>query len=151
MIKVVVSYDNKFLLEQVVKDLEISCKIDIVGIANDGEEELKCITKFFPDVVITDIDMPKKTGIEVMEAVKDFGNKPEFIVITGEINTEIMKKFNNLPIKSIYHKPIDMQKIIEEIEALTVTVETNTVNENKNLLAENKSFLHKIKDFLNRK
>lgn len=152
MIKVVVADDNKFLLEQIVKSLEKSCEIDIVGIANDGEEELEYITKFFPDVVITDIEMPKKTGIEVIEVVKDFEKIPEFIVITGETNSEIMKKFSVLPIKSIYHKPIDMQQLIKEIELLKDTIEINKINANKNTLPEKKTFLQSIKDFFkNRK
>ena len=92
MLKLVVADDNKFLLEHIVNELKKSNKIEIVGIANDGDEELKYIMQFVPDVVITDIEMPKKTGIEVIEIVKEFEKIPEFIVITGGVSMDIMKK-----------------------------------------------------------
>ena len=77
MIRIVVADDNEVLLEHIVKGLKESDKLEVVGIANDGEKELKHIMQFAPDVVITDIEMPKKTGIEVIEIVKDFEKIPE--------------------------------------------------------------------------
>ncbi len=119
MLKIVVADDNKFLLEHIVNELKKSNKIEIVGIANDGDEELKYIMQFVPDVVITDIEMPKKTGIEVIEIVKEFEKIPEFIVITGGVSMDIMKKLYSLPVKNIYNKPVDTDKLVNEIESIT--------------------------------
>lgn len=118
MIRVVVADDNKILLEQIVKGLKQSDKIEIVGIANNGIEELEYIKKFSPDVVITDIEMPEMSGIEVIETVKDFEKMPEFIVVTGGANGNIMSKLYTLPIKKIMYKPIDIEKLIYDIETI---------------------------------
>ena len=41
MIRIVVADDNEVLLEHIVKGLKESDKLEVVGIANDGEKELK--------------------------------------------------------------------------------------------------------------
>ena len=83
---------ERTILQDFVKGLKQSQEIEIVGIAKNGQEELDYIKQFCPDVVITDIEMPKMTGVEVIEIAKDFENPPEFIVITGGASSEIMKK-----------------------------------------------------------
>ena len=146
MIKVVVADDNKILLEQIVNAIKKSNKLDIVGIANNGEEELEYIKCFFPDVVITDIEMPKKTGVEVIEIVQNFEKVPEFIVITGGASGDIMKKLYSLSIRNILYKPVDMTKLIEELESIGKIEKEQEIIENKQ--TEEKTFFQKIKKLL---
>lgn len=111
MIKIVVADDNEVLLEQIVKGLKQSEEIEIVGVAKNGQEELEYIKQFCPDIVITDIEMPKKTGVEVIEIAKDFEKPPDFIVKTGGVSSEIMKKLYSLPVRNIFNKPLEIQRI----------------------------------------
>ena len=145
MIRIVVEDDNKVLLEHIVKALKNSDNIEVVGIANDGEEELNYIMQFNPDVVITDIEMPKKTGVEVIEIVKEFEKVPEFIVITGGASVDIMKKLYSLPVKNIYNKPVDMEKLVNEIESITEIGSREELINSK--LAEENNFFKKIVSF----
>ncbi|MCI9247136.1 MAG: response regulator [Clostridia bacterium] len=145
MIRIVVADDNEVLLEHIVKGLKESDKLEVVGIANDGEKELKHIMQFAPDVVITDIEMPKKTGIEVIEIVKDFEKIPEFIVITGGASIDIMKKLYSLPVKNIYNKPVDIEKLVNEIESITEIESREETIESK--LTEESNVLKKIVNF----
>lgn len=147
MIKIVIADDNEILLEQIVKGLKQSQEIEIVGIAKNGQEELDYIKQFCPDVVITDIEMPKMTGVEVIEIAKDFENPPEFIVITGGASSEIMKKLYSLPIRNIFNKPLEIQRIIDEIEKIKVV---EMPKERVKTLAEEKSLFRKIKQFFNK-
>ena len=141
MIKIVIADDNEILLEQIVKGLKQNQEIEIVGIAKNGQEELDYIKQFCPDVVITDIEMPKMTGVEVIEIAKDFENPPEFIVITGGASSEIMKKLYSLPIRNIFSKPLEIQRIIDEIEKTKVV---EIPKERVKTLAEEKSLFRKI-------
>lgn len=147
MIKVVVADDNEILLKQIVKALKQSNEIDIVGVAKNGEEELEYIKQLYPDVVVTDIEMPKMTGVEVIEIVKNFENAPEFIVITGGASSEIMKRLYELPIRNIYNKPIDMQKLVSEIERCKIEEQQSP---KINLHTEEKSLFKRFKNFLNK-
>lgn len=147
MIKIVIADDNEILLEQIVKGLKQNQEIEIVGIAKNGQEELDYIKQFCPDVVITDIEMPKMTGVEVIEIAKVFENPPEFIVITGGASSEIMKKLYSLPIRNIFSKPLEIQRIIDEIEKTKVV---EIPKERVKTLAEEKSLFRKIKQFFNK-
>lgn len=147
MIKIIVADDNEILLEQIVKGLKQSQKIEIVGVAKNGQEELDYIKQFCPDIVITDIEMPKMTGVEVIDIAKDFENPPEFIVITGGASSEIMNKLYSLPIRNIFNKPLDIQRLIDEIEDARVV---EMPNEKIKPLTEEKSLFRKIKQFFNK-
>ncbi len=62
-----------------------------VATAEDGEAGLQTCETFRPQIVITDIRMPKIDGIEVLEAVKDRFGDTEVIVVTafGEMDVAI--------------------------------------------------------------
>ena len=147
MIKIVVADDNEILLEQIVKGLKQSEEIEIVGVAKNGQEELEYIKQFCPDIVITDIEMPKMTGVEVIEIAKDFENPPEFIVITGGASSETMKELYSLPVKNIFNKPLEIQRIINEIENTKVI---EIPKERLKTPAKEKSLFSKIKQFFNK-
>lgn len=132
MKRVVVADDNKFILEQIIKDLKQCDKIEIVGTANNGKEELEIIRKMKPDVVITDIEMPYMTGIDVIETMQAEEYVPEFIVITGGTSTEIMKKMFNLPIKMLLNKPINSQRLIDEILD-DIEIKNDNLNKNEKI------------------
>lgn len=58
--------------------------IEIVGIAHNGAQAEELIGSLQPDIVITDIKMPVKTGLEVADAVrKKQGRLPLFIILTS--------------------------------------------------------------------
>lgn len=115
MKKVLIVDDNTVLLEQIVSFLKLFNEIEIVGTANNGESELDFIKKFSPDVVVTDVEMPQMTGIEVVEKVSAFEKVPEFIVVTGYIDSKLIEKINILPIKRVFRKPLNMEKLKNEI------------------------------------
>lgn len=59
-------------------------QIEIVGIAHNGAQAEEMIESLQPDIVITDIKMPVKTGLQVAEAVrKRDGRTPKFIILTS--------------------------------------------------------------------
>jgi DNA-binding NtrC family response regulator len=81
--------------------------------AEDGEMALQMISNIPYDVVLMDIKMPKKDGLEVLQAIKDKGiDAPPIIIISGHGNldtaVEAVKKgaFDYLP------KPPDLNKML---------------------------------------
>lgn len=58
--------------------------IEIVGVAHNGAQAEEMIDALRPDIVITDIKMPVKTGLQVAESVrKKYGRAPQFIILTS--------------------------------------------------------------------
>lgn len=115
MKRVLIADDDKVLLEQMNKFLKLVDEIEIVGAVSRGNDELDIIKKFSPDIVITDIEMPELTGIEIIEIVSTFEKVPDFIVVTGCVDAQLIKKMSMLPIKRVFTKPVDIEKLKNEI------------------------------------
>ena len=105
---------NDILKEQLEwSEYEVAC-------AFDGSQGLDLYKSFKPDVVLTDIIMPNKDGIEVILAlVNDDDCDCKIIVMSGGgriAGIEYLKLTENLGIKNILEKPFsftDLQKALE--------------------------------------
>lgn len=70
MIRLAIAEDHQSLIDGIKLLLEYEDDIEIVGTANDGEALLKLVRLKQPNVVITDIRMPKVDGISATKAIK---------------------------------------------------------------------------------
>jgi two-component system, chemotaxis family, chemotaxis protein CheY len=67
-IKLVIVDDAPFIRE-VLRHIFASTEIEIVGEAQDGEEAIEIVKREHPHVVLMDIVMPKKSGIEATQEI----------------------------------------------------------------------------------
>jgi two-component system response regulator DesR len=65
VIRVVVAEDQAMVLGALAALLDIESDLEVVGRARDGREALEVVEARSPDVLLTDIEMPEMTGLEV--------------------------------------------------------------------------------------
>ena len=82
MIRVVIAEDQGMVLGALAALLEIEGDFDVVGRAQDGEEALVMCREQKPDVLLTDIEMPRRTGLELASAVKQEKLPTRVIILT---------------------------------------------------------------------
>jgi two-component system response regulator DesR len=82
MIRVVIAEDQKMVLGALAALLEIDGDIEVVGRAEDGEEALAICRNARPDVLLTDIEMPNMTGLELAAAIKRDALPTRVIILT---------------------------------------------------------------------
>ena len=82
MIRVVIAEDQAMVLGALAALLEIEGDIDVVGRANDGDAALALCNEKKPDVLLTDIEMPKMTGLELAAAVRRAQLPTRVIILT---------------------------------------------------------------------
>ena len=70
MIRVVIAEDQAMVLGALAALLEIEGDIEVVGRAQNGEEALAICQREKPDVLLTDVEMPRMTGLELAAAVR---------------------------------------------------------------------------------
>lgn len=93
--------------------------MDIVGEAADGEETLRLIESLKPDVVILDIKMPKKDGIEVLAEMRDKGMKAKVIILSSFDDFPHVKEALKLGASDYFHKPsMNVQEIVSVLQKL---------------------------------
>src|ERR1700761_2126079 len=81
-IRVVIAEDQTMVLGALAALLEMEDDIEVVARARDGEEALRTVRQVRPEVFITDIEMPKLTGLEVAAELKQRGIPVRVIVLT---------------------------------------------------------------------
>lgn len=96
--KVIIADDMEILAEKNKRILETFEELEIICIANNGQEEYDMIIEKEPDLVITDNQMPEKNGIDIIELITNssISKKPEFILVTSDTDAEFIKKAYDL-------------------------------------------------------
>jgi two-component system response regulator DesR len=70
MIRIVLAEDQTLLLGALASLLDLEADLEVVGRAVDGDEARSMIEQEQPDLVLTDIEMPGTTGLELAEWVR---------------------------------------------------------------------------------
>jgi two-component system response regulator DesR len=82
-IRVLIAEDQGMVLGALAALLDIEADIEVVGTARDGNDALALAARVDPDVVLTDIEMPRMTGLELAaELHKQRGSRPRVIILT---------------------------------------------------------------------
>lgn len=70
MIKVLLAEDQSMLCGALAALLELEDDLTIVASASDGQQALELLDQHSVDVVVTDIEMPRMTGLELAQAIQ---------------------------------------------------------------------------------
>ncbi len=73
--------DNDATREEV--EYFLKSKVKKLYIASNGEEGLELYKKYSPEIIITDVQMPKLDGIEMSKLIKEFDRNAKIIIITA--------------------------------------------------------------------
>ena len=82
MIRVVIAEDQAMVLGALSALLEIESDIEVVARARTGDEALDLVRTLRPNVLLTDIEMPSKTGLEVAQRVRDEHLPTRVVILT---------------------------------------------------------------------
>ena len=93
-----------------------------VSFAYDGEMGLQAFKEQMPEIVVTDINMPKMDGLKLAEAIKSISPGTKIIVVTAYSDRIHEENFREIGISQHILKPVQfdklfaaLNKIIEEI------------------------------------
>lgn len=84
--------------------------------ASDGQEALDKLETFTPDIIITDIEMPNKDGIELIKSIRTNDSNILIVVLTAYDTPEYLKKLIDLHLEHYEVKPIDFDKLINILD-----------------------------------
>ena len=82
MIRVLLAEDQAMVRGALTALLKLEPDIDVVGAAADGEEAWRAIQQLKPDLVVTDIEMPGLTGIELAQRVQRHELPSKVVIVT---------------------------------------------------------------------
>jgi two-component system response regulator NreC len=80
--RIVIAEDHTILREGLRSLLSSSPDLEIVGEAGDGREAVRCVEKLKPDLILTDLSMPRMNGMEAIREIKKQSPKTKILVLT---------------------------------------------------------------------
>mgnify|MGYP003417055158 FL=1 len=82
IIRIIIADDHAFLREGIKKTIQDEIDMKIVGEASNANEALSIIKELDPDVVIMDISMPGKSGLDVLKDLKVMKKKYRILILS---------------------------------------------------------------------
>ncbi|MBW1781968.1 MAG: sigma-54-dependent Fis family transcriptional regulator [Deltaproteobacteria bacterium] len=108
-----------------------------VTVTEYGREALELARKYDFDIVITDLNMPELSGLELLEAVKELRSETEVIIVTGYGTIETAIKALKFGCYDYLQKPVNLERLKLLIDRIL---------EKKRLKEENLHLKHKLKE-----
>ena len=130
--------DEKMIRQNAVEYLSRIC--DNVLEARNGVEALEVYKKHKPDIIISDIKMPKMNGLEFAAEIRKVDKSTPIIMVTAHTETHFLLKAVELQLIKYVVKPVTSKKLQE---ALSLSLDYLTVK-NKNILKLKEDVLYDI-------
>ena len=117
-IKVMLADDHILMREGIRQLLEFDGSISVIAEASDGEECIEKLLKSKPEVLLLDINMPKKNGIEVLEEIKSRNINVKVLILTVHNETEYLLKAVDIGVDGYILKDSESAELKKAINAV---------------------------------
>jgi len=87
-IRVIIADDHAIVRQGIVHVLGEMPGLDVIAEASDGQQVLDLLDDHDPDLLVLDISMPNKTGLEVARELRDGGSEVPIVILSMHDNPE---------------------------------------------------------------
>ncbi|KAB0678439.1 response regulator [Aureimonas leprariae] len=112
--------DDQRTSRMLIRDALDQLGIQNIVTAEDGEQALKQMMASPCHIVISDFNMPKLDGLQLLQAIRSYPptKKVPFIILSGRGNKELVQKAAQLGVNNFLVKPISVPVLQKTIEAV---------------------------------
>ena len=117
-IKIVMADDHEVVRAGLKRLLSIDKSINILAIGQNGDEAIKLVKEYKPDVVLLDILMPIKNGIEAVREIKEFEFHTCVVMLTAYEDSYHLEQAMAAGADGYLAKDIGAKELIESIKSV---------------------------------
>lgn len=126
-IKLLIADDEDVIRNGISKYVKLHTdRFNKILLAENGQETIEQILKYRPDIVLLDVQMPVKTGLEVMREIKLAGLSPIIIILSGHDEFKYAQQALRLGARDYVLKPVRssdiLKMLVEFVDELSVPV-----------------------------
>lgn len=92
-------------------------ELNVIGEGENGEDGLEKMLSLRPDIVVADVKMPAKTGLEMTEEAIARGFTGKVIILSGYSDFQNAKSAITLGVENYILKPVDEDELIEALKS----------------------------------
>lgn len=129
----------KVLLEEVIMGYEVLWE------ATNGQRALEILNIEIPELIITDIRMPKMDGIDFITLLKEKYKEVPVIVVSGYDDFIYVREALRLGVKDYLLKPINRKELTSILETISIDKEKDNNQDNNEPV-----IIHHIKDLIDK-
>jgi DNA-binding NarL/FixJ family response regulator len=109
--------DDQTLVRQGIRSLlELSDAVQVVAEAADGEQAIELIPSVGPDVVLLDMRMPGKSGLDVLRILAERKQLPPTIILTTFDDDELVLAGLQAGARGYLLKDVTLEQLVEAVK-----------------------------------
>lgn len=119
MIRVAIADDHALVRQGIRRILEAELDIRVVGEAQDGDEALALVRRSHPDVLILDISMPGKDGLEATREIRAQGVPTRILILTMHNEEHYALRTLRAGAQGFLYKGADSEELVRAVRAVS--------------------------------
>ena len=123
MIRVLIADDEKRIRDGLATTIPwAQLGMEVVGTASNGEAALAMAREFKPQIILTDVRMPRLDGLEFLKQLQAFLPRVKVVILSGYDDFSYARRAMQLGVSDYLVKPIGAEEIVKTLEALTASL-----------------------------
>ncbi|TDK65589.1 response regulator transcription factor [Sapientia aquatica] len=118
MIRVLIAEDQGLVLGALAALLKLEPDLDIVGTAPNGLEALTMAKTMQPDIIMTDIEMPLMTGLELAVAIQEQQLRSKMLIVTTFARSGFLRRALNAGVRGYLLKDAPSETLAAAIRTI---------------------------------
>lgn len=116
MFKIILADDEPIIIKGLRKIIQWDrLNAEIVAEASNGEELMEMIKKYSPDIVISDVSMPRMSGLDVIQKVREADIRLRFIFLSGYQEFDYVRKAIRYEAQEYLLKPVGKEELEQAV------------------------------------
>ena len=149
MYSVMLVDDEKLILQGLMNIIDWEgLGLRIVETSQNGYEALEKFKKISVDIIVTDINMPRLTGLELIKEIRSINSKTKFVILTGYDEFTYAKEAIKYGVESYILKPINEEELEEALIGIVKYLNDKKQEKNK-ILDKNSKLIEYIEGKFN--
>ncbi|MDR1482099.1 MAG: response regulator [Synergistaceae bacterium] len=138
--RVFIADEDKTVIEVLTSIVEEKCLGEVCGFAENRADALKEIEYVSPDIVIADLMMPARDGVDLVRAAKERFPNVRFIILSQVSEKEAVSKAYKAGAEFYIQKPVDV------VEVSNVIAKVNRSRQIESVLDQLRSVIQAVRD-----
>ena len=118
MINIVIIEDDQTIAEGLRYSIEYNKKYLVSGIYNSAEDALKEVKADNPGIIILDIDLPGKSGLQILPELKNMLPAAEILMLTSSIEDDDIFNALRLGASGYLQKDLEIEHLLEALDEI---------------------------------
>jgi DNA-binding NarL/FixJ family response regulator len=152
--RIVLADDHRIVLEGLAQLFSLEADVDIVARCIDGVEAQEAVERLDPDVLVADVRMPKMTGVELLQKLRERGSRTRVVLLTADIREDEVLTAVRLGVGGIILKEAAPRALVQCVRAVASGkqwLDQRTVQSAVDKVLRRESALEKVRGVLTRR